>query len=82
MFSEIKDLYRASITRESINIGDVFKYMGTNQNDPFKRNEEFLVTIIDIQDRYVRYAFGETQNESVTNSCSIFIFRSMYKKKT
>lgn len=84
MFSEIKDLYRAAITKESINVGDIFKYMRTNQNDPFERDKEFLVTIIDIQDKHVKYAFGDTQSESesVTDSCSIFIFRSMYKKKT
>ena len=73
------DLCRATFKRESISVGDIFVLTIEDEKDPFKSKAE-EVKIIDIRDGYVQYeslTFKWCSNESN----SIFVFRSMYKKK-
>jgi len=76
----IADLYRALVKRESISVGDIFIFTaGRDEKDPFK-GKSFEVKVLDIKDGYVQYKNPDFSFCSAESS-SIFMFRSMYKRK-
>ena len=79
LYYELEDLWRALITKEPVNIGDKFIYIANRTDNPFdKINPSDYVTITGVQNGYVEWklAYG------TKGTAEIFIFRSMYKKKT
>jgi hypothetical protein len=76
----LSDIYRAFIKRESVNVGDIFMYMGLDNKNPFNREAKYHVTVLEVKDGYVKYSFGSSG--TTIDSNSICMFRSMYKKKT
>lgn len=80
MWQELTDLFRSVITKETIQIGDIFVYTGDDKKNPFNNQPLEEVEIIDIKNGYIQYK-SLTYKILSTTSNSIMIFRSMYKKK-
>jgi hypothetical protein len=76
--NDLKDFCRAFFKRESISVGDIFVFTLGDNEDPFKRRPDEEVEIIAIKEGYVQY---QSSIFTSADSHSIFMFRSMYRKK-